>query len=114
MALGRPKEAVEPFQKAVNLSPKYPEYQSNLGVALVGADKPQQAIEHFQEAVRLKPSYADAYANAAEAYAKLDQPQAAISAAEKAIALAESTKHFDQARDTKSWLDAYRAKLSTH
>jgi tetratricopeptide (TPR) repeat protein len=57
---GRREEAVQVFDKAVQLKPDEAELWRNLGNALVEASRPSDAIVSFQQAVKLDPRNFDA------------------------------------------------------
>ncbi len=61
--LGRNDEAIEPLQKAVELSPADVEAQYNLGVALQQLDRLEEAEACYRRALRLDAGYADATLN---------------------------------------------------
>ena len=50
---GRLDEAIEHFQKALEIFPGYPECHNNLGVALLQKGQVDEAIEHFQKVLEL-------------------------------------------------------------
>ena len=60
---GKLDEAIEHYQKALQLDPDLPEAQLNLGNALMEQGKTEQGIAHIQKAVQLKPDYAEAHNN---------------------------------------------------
>src|SRR5713226_9674631 len=55
------EKAVESYQKAVGLQPKYPEAYLNLGNAYFNLARYDEAIAAYKKAVELKPDWAEAY-----------------------------------------------------
>ncbi len=53
---GHKDEAVESYEKALELDPECSSAHFNLAVALVSQDKLQEATLHYQEALRVKPN----------------------------------------------------------
>ena len=78
-------EAIESYQKAVQLNPNFPEAYNNLGLALHRKNMLDEAIESYQKAVQLNPKYSDAYNNLADALSIKGQIKAAVSYYEKAL-----------------------------
>jgi tetratricopeptide (TPR) repeat protein len=63
IAQGKPKEAIEWFQRAVALEPNNAQYQNNLGVALLKANKIGKGLDMLGEAVRTDPRSETARSN---------------------------------------------------
>ncbi|HEY1602756.1 MAG TPA: tetratricopeptide repeat protein [Pirellulales bacterium] len=61
--LGRPREAMGHYKKAVQLRPQYVAARYNLGLLLQEAGLLQAAMDQYEEAVRIKPSFAQAHCN---------------------------------------------------
>jgi Tfp pilus assembly protein PilF len=53
---GQRNEAIECFQKALNIEPYYADAYTNLGGVLLGQGKSDQAIAYFQRALQLRPA----------------------------------------------------------
>ena len=60
---GRTAEAVEHYQKALEIFPEYAEADNNLGRIFLDAGRLDEAKEYFQRSVRLKPGAAEAHNN---------------------------------------------------
>jgi tetratricopeptide (TPR) repeat protein len=75
--LGRPDEAVQAYQKALELAPDLFAARLNLGILLVDEKQPQAALEHLQKATTLQPENVRAHLNYARALAQTNQPEAA-------------------------------------
>src|SRR5712691_3498661 len=56
-------EAIEHYQRALQIRPGYAEVHYNWGNALAQQGKLAEASEHHRQALRLKPDYADAHNN---------------------------------------------------
>ena len=61
--LGRPREAMGHYKKAVQLRPQYVAARYNLGLLLQEAGLLQAALDQYEEAVRIKPDFAQAHCN---------------------------------------------------
>src|SRR5213593_433128 len=81
-------EAVEHYQRALQIRPEHAGAHYNLGNALARQGKLTEAIEHYQQAVHIKPDHADAHNNLGNALARLGK-------------LTEAIEHYQQAVDLK-------------
>lgn len=61
--LGKTKEAMEAYAKALALNKDYPEALNNAGVLWMEQGDKQKAKIHFQQAVEKKPEYAEVHLN---------------------------------------------------
>jgi tetratricopeptide (TPR) repeat protein len=86
----QPKEAIEDFNRAVQLYPEYAAIYNNRGNVLLGLGAVREAEKDFDRALLLAPGYAAAYSNRAGAYMRMGQVDRAIADYSKAIALAPS------------------------
>jgi len=82
-----PREAIEDFNRAIQLFPEYAAVYNNRGNVLLGIGAVREAMKDFDRALVLAPGYAAAYSNRAGAHAKLGQLHLAIADYTKAIAL---------------------------
>jgi tetratricopeptide (TPR) repeat protein len=87
--LGQNQQAIENFEKAIYLDPKYLVGYNRLGIAYSKLGRYQQAIENFNKAIRLKPDFVDAYNNRAVVYFTLGDIDAGCSDARKACVRGE-------------------------
>jgi tetratricopeptide (TPR) repeat protein len=71
--LGQHQRAIEDYNQAIRLDPKYAGAYSNRGVAHSDLGRHQRAIEDFNQAIRLDPEYATAYNNRGIAFKKIGQ-----------------------------------------
>jgi hypothetical protein len=81
---GKPGEAIEHYQQALQIKPDSAEAHTNWGNALARQGKPGEAIEHYQQALQIKPDYAEAQYNWGVALAQQGK-------------LAEAIEHYRQA-----------------
>src|SRR5215470_5743296 len=81
------KEAIDDFNRAIQLYPEYAAVYNNRGNVLLGLGAVKEAIKDFDRALLLAPGYAAAYSNRAGAYMKLGQTGRAIGDYTKAIEL---------------------------
>jgi tetratricopeptide (TPR) repeat protein len=65
--LGEFDQAVEEFEKLLEIEPNSAQVYTNIGCTFLDAGKPQQAIEQFKLAIKYKPDLAQAYYNLANA-----------------------------------------------
>jgi len=93
---GRIDEAMEHYQKAIQICPTYPESWYNLGVALAAQGRFDAAIEDFRKAILINPNYPDAQYNLGIALAALGRLDEAIANYRKAI---ELNPNFSEAFD---------------
>ncbi|HVZ04494.1 MAG TPA: tetratricopeptide repeat protein [Hyphomicrobium sp.] len=85
--LGQTKQALEDYNRAVELFPEYPVAYNNRGNLLLAVGKLDEAMKDFDRALVLAPGYAAAYSNRANAEMKLGKPGDAIRDFTKAIEL---------------------------
>ncbi len=95
--LGKNKEAIEPYQKALQLKPKDPTILNNLCAADGNSGRYVEAVKSCQEAIQLKPDLAEAYNNLGWSYRQLGRHQDAIQACKQAILLQPdmATAHYN-------------------
>lgn len=83
----QPKEAIEDFNRAIQLYPEYAALYNNRGNVLLGLGAVREAHRDFDRALLLAPGYAAAYSNRAGALMRLGEVDQAIADYTKAIAL---------------------------
>ena len=84
-ALGRKAEALEAFDRAIEIDPRYAEAHAGRGEALAALDREAEALEAFDRAIEIDPRYAEAHAGRGEALAALDREAEALEAFDRAI-----------------------------
>jgi protein O-mannosyl-transferase len=85
--LGRPREAMAHYKKAVQLRPQYVAARYNLGLLLQEAGLLQAAMDQYEEAVRIKPTFAQAHCNLGALLASAGRFDEAISHLEEGARL---------------------------
>ena len=76
--LDRVDEAVEHFNRALQLKPNSAEVHNNMGNALVELGRTDEAIEHYRKALTVELDFSDGHYNLAIALAKLGKTDEAI------------------------------------
>jgi tetratricopeptide (TPR) repeat protein len=84
---GRLDEAIDQFQIALNIDPKYPMARTNLGIALAKKGRIDEAIANLQTVLENYPNDAKARYNLGTALLKKGDSPSAITAFEKALAI---------------------------
>jgi superkiller protein 3 len=87
--LGNFQQAVEAYQKAVELEPGLTPAWANLGRACAELGDYQQAADALQKAVELEPGLAPAWANLGRAYGELGNHERAIEVYRKVLSLTD-------------------------
>ena len=68
---GRPSEALEHYQRALEIRPEFAETHYNAGVALYDMGETLQSVESYQRAIELDPKHAKAHNNLGRSMATL-------------------------------------------
>ena len=84
---GRLDEAIDQFQRAVDIAPGYPEIETNLILALIKKGRTDEAITHSQVLLKGYPNDAQAHHNLGNALRKKGDSRGAIAAYEKALSI---------------------------
>lgn len=82
---GRPAEAIEHYQRALQLRHDYAEARYNLGTELSDLGRAAEAIPQLREALRLRPLYPEAHNNLGIALARTGQLPEAIDEFKEAL-----------------------------
>ncbi len=80
-------EAINKYNKSIELKPDYAEAYSNLGVALQALGKYEESIKSYYKAIELKPYHAEAFSNCANALKEIGKLEEAVLNYDKAINL---------------------------
>jgi tetratricopeptide (TPR) repeat protein len=104
--LGRTNEAIEAYQRAIQLAPNQMFPWNNLGILFNKLDRNEDALVAFKKAIENKPGDSVSWNGLGEVYMKLNQPDDAIRAYLKAI---EFTPRFESA-----WCGLGNAFASAH
>src|SRR5262245_57772212 len=83
-----PKEAIDDFNRAIQLYPEYAALYNNRGNVLLAIGAVREAMKDFDRALLLSPGYAAAYSNRAGAQVRLGETDLAVADYTKAISLA--------------------------
>ena len=108
LQMGKRKEAIGSFEKAVELNPRSSYAQNNLGLALIYEKRFEQAVDALEQAVELEPVEAYMWNNLGMAYEQLDRLEEARDAYGKAVEM-ES----DRARDSLARLKGVESVART-
>src|SRR5438876_3973892 len=84
---GRLDEAIDQFQKALNIAPGYPEIKTNLIIALTRKGRTDEAITHLQAVLKEHPNDAQTHYGLGNALRKKGDLQGAVAAYEKALSI---------------------------
>jgi tetratricopeptide (TPR) repeat protein len=82
---GKFQEAIEAFEKALELNPRDVEGWLGKGIALASLDQHRQALECFAHIFRISPDYGEAWFHRAVSLAKLGHHDQAILCYDKAL-----------------------------
>ena len=85
--LNQTKEAIEDFNKSIQLSPENATVYNNRGNALMDLGHPDEAVKDFDRAIALSPNYGPAYNNRGNARVALGQYNLAFQDFRKAVEL---------------------------
>lgn len=102
-----PKDAIEDFNRAIQLYPEYAAVYNNRGNVLLGVGAVREAMKDFDRALVLAPGYAAAFSNRAGAQMRLGQLTPAVADYTKAIALVPANPAAFTGRG-RAHLSAYR------
>jgi tetratricopeptide (TPR) repeat protein len=82
---GKVDQAVEHFNKSLELKPNSPEVHNNLGTLLDKLGRVNEAVEHYERALELRPNFSQAHYNLATLLAKQGKTDEAIAEFSKAL-----------------------------
>jgi len=81
----RPGDAIPHYQKAVALTPGFPDAFNNLGNALHAVGRQQEAVRSFEQAIRLNPYFPEAFNDLGVVLTDLGRPEEAVPAFAEAV-----------------------------
>jgi protein O-GlcNAc transferase len=90
LSTGRPAEAIEPLNRAIELEPNSAQAHTNLGQALARVGRVGEAVQSFRAALQIDPGYAVAHVNLAIALEQLGRLEEAMRSYDLALALLPS------------------------
>ena len=84
---GRHQEAVEAYERALEIEPDYGFAHNNLGNALDKVGRHEEAIGHFRKALELDPAYSEAHHNLTNVLVEENRLEEALEHAREAVRL---------------------------
>ena len=108
LQMGKRKDAIESFEKAIELNPKNSYAHNNLGLALIYDKRPEEAADALEQAVELEPVEAYVWNNLGMAYEQLDRLDDARQAYSNAVEM-ESTL----AKESLARLEGVKSVMKT-
>jgi tetratricopeptide (TPR) repeat protein len=78
VAQGRTAEALEHYQKALEINPYYPDARNNLGTLFLNQGRIDEAINQFKKALEIEPNYLNAHYNLGNALLEVGRIDEAI------------------------------------
>jgi tetratricopeptide (TPR) repeat protein len=91
---GRTAEAIEHYQKALEINPDFAEAHNNLGTALLNQGRLEEASEHYHQALDKDPAFAEAHNNLGILLMKQGGTAEAVEEYRKAIELNPNRAEF--------------------
>ena len=85
--LKRFDEALQSYDRAIQLKPDFAEAYYNRGLALVELKRFEEALQSYDRAIQLKPDFAEAYSNRGIALDELKRFEEALQSYDRAIQL---------------------------
>lgn len=82
---GKLDEAIQSYQKALQIKPEYADGHYNLGVAFAKQNKIKQAISSYQQAINLNPKHVDAHSALGWLFMNNNQPKMGVRVFEHAV-----------------------------
>jgi superkiller protein 3 len=100
---GDPLAAVESYERALELDPKYAWAWNGLGLAYVALNRWSDALSAYEQAVHLNPDDVWFWHNLGDAWMMLDHDERAVDAFERALEIdpahEQTRRKLQQARD---------------
>ena len=110
--LGRYAEALQAYERAIQLDPSFPDAHEGRGDALFSRGSYQEALQAYDRAIQLNPRYAHAYEGKGNALYNLKHYAEALDAYEKAIQLdSASAAAYNGKGDALYYLNRYQEAL---
>ena len=112
---GHYDDAVEDYNKAIQLNPEHANTYYNRGIAKARSNDYVAAMEDFSEAIKLNPEHANAYNNRGNAKANLDDYATAIADFDEAIKLnPKDATAYNNRGNAKVRLGDYNAAIADY
>jgi tetratricopeptide (TPR) repeat protein len=100
--VGNYKQAIESYNKAINIKPDFVQAQNNLGICYTKLNQPDEAIALFNKAIATRPNFSPSYTNRGVALSHKGDTSAALKSYMKAIEVepenAETYKNLSKIR----------------
>lgn len=109
-ARGQVGPAIQNWQKAVEIDPKFASAYFNMGTALESQKKSEEALKVYVKAVNIAPDMADAYYHMASLLSKEKHPAQALVLFRKSVDLAPESEFARDARKQISGIESQFAK----
>ncbi len=109
---GLHREAIEDYNRAIQLYPEFAAVYNNRGNLLLGLDATREAIKDFDRAIVLAPGYAAAFSNRAGAYIRLGDTERALADYARAIELTPGSTAASTDADGHIWPHSARMPQS--
>ena len=103
------RDAVENYERAIQLAPKWPEAHLSLGKTYGLMDKPKLAAQHYRRAIQISPDYLAAHYNLGIVLGHLGEYEEAITAMERALTLANKAGRTDLIPRIRDRIEKLRA-----
>jgi predicted O-linked N-acetylglucosamine transferase (SPINDLY family) len=84
---GHHEPAIELIDRAIQITPQYPDAHFNRGKALFALGRNQAALKSYDQAIHCKQDYAEAYCNRGSVLYRLQQYDSAVQSFDRAIEL---------------------------
>ena len=84
---GKGQEAVQTYDRVIQLKPDFPDVYNNRGYALKGLGQLDEALQSCEKAIQLKPNFAEGYATRGIVLKELGRLNEAMASYDKAIQL---------------------------
>jgi Tfp pilus assembly protein PilF len=85
LAEGKPEEALQVLNEALQMNPEDEDVHYNLGLAYTRLGKYEEAVKQYEEALRIFPDYVEAHNNLGNLFMRLGKTEPAIAQFELAV-----------------------------
>lgn len=112
-AKGNHDDAIEQFNKALQLQPGNAGIHVNLADLLIRLGRIPEAISHYEQAATLASDSLEMHFQLAQAYARAGRLSEAVSSLERALAIAQTTGRSEEARQIADAIRDCRFRMAT-
>ncbi len=99
--LGKKREAMIHFEKALQIAPRQTNVHSNLGVFYLEMGQLDESLAHLEKAIEIEPKFADAHYNLGNTYLEMGRGNDAVTQYRKALDL---NPNDTQALNNMAWI----------